>query len=77
MSHARARNADSFGVSININHTGELRQKLISEITGLERQVHELKLAGQAVDFPLMASYKELIHSRKQLLKQLPNSWCW
>ncbi|MCP8900385.1 hypothetical protein [Gilvimarinus xylanilyticus] len=77
MSHARARTTPSFGVSININHTGDLRQKLISEITGLERQVHELKLAGQGVDFSLMASYKELISSRKKLLKQLPNSWCW
>lgn len=68
---------DQFGVSININHTGRLRQQLISEITGLERQVHELKLQGKAVDFSLMASYKELIQSRKDLLKKLPTSWCW
>lgn len=66
-----------FGVSININHTGQLRRQLISEITGLERQVHELKLQGRGVDFSLMASYQELIKSRKDLLKKLPSSWCW
>ncbi|MDO3388650.1 hypothetical protein QWI17_22580 [Gilvimarinus sp. SDUM040013] len=73
MAHAQSH----FGISININHTGLLRRQLISEITGLERQVHELKLQGQGVDFSLMASYQELIKSRKDLMKKLPNSWCW
>lgn len=72
---SRAR--EKFGVSININHTGELRRRLISEITDLERQVHELKVQGSGSDFALMASYKELISSRKTLLRKLPNSWCW
>ena len=73
----RPQPQENFGFSININHTGELRRQLISEITDLERQVHALKLQGQAVDFSLMASYSELINSRKTLLRKLPNSWCW
>ncbi|MDO3381401.1 hypothetical protein [Gilvimarinus algae] len=77
MAQARPHARDNFGISINITHTGRLRRQLISEITGLERQVHELKLQGKAVDFSLMASYKELITSRKKMLKQLPSSWCW
>ncbi|WP_339897484.1 hypothetical protein [uncultured Gilvimarinus sp.] len=74
-SHKHA--GSTFGVSININHTGALRRQLISEITDLERQVHELKVHGKAVDLSLMASYTELISSRRAYLKKLPNSWCW
>ncbi len=71
----RAR--EKFGISIKINHTGALRRRLISEITDLERQMNAHKVQGGATDFALMAAYKELINSRKSLLRQLPNSWCW
>ncbi|WP_049723192.1 hypothetical protein [Gilvimarinus polysaccharolyticus] len=69
--------SSGFGMSININHTGALRRQLISEITGLERQVRVLKVGGRAVDLSLMASYAELISSRRAYLKQLPRTWCW
>ncbi|BFM22321.1 hypothetical protein [Gilvimarinus japonicus] len=75
--HSHKQAGSAFGVSININHTGALRRQLISEITDLERQVHELKLGGRAVDLSLMASYNELIGSRRAYLKKLPTSWCW
>lgn len=73
----RARDKGKFGISIKFNHTGALRRRLISEITDLERQMNALKVQGGAADFALMAAYKELINSRKSLLRQLPNSWCW
>ncbi|HEY7883831.1 MAG TPA: hypothetical protein VIC08_02675 [Cellvibrionaceae bacterium] len=66
-----------FGAFTNINHTGDLRRRLISEITGLERQVHALKAGGDTVDRSMMSSYNELINSRKSLLQKLPTSWCW
>lgn|GEM_PF-6928370 len=68
---------NGFGVSININHTGDLRRQLMAEITDLERQLNQLRFTGQSVDLSLMRSYTELIDSRRAYLQTLPVSWCW
>lgn len=61
------------GVGIELNDTEHLQEKLIGEITQLERQLADLKLTNKnRVDFSMIQTYKELIHSRREMLSQLP-----
>ncbi|MGD8176394.1 hypothetical protein [Marinimicrobium sp. ARAG 43.8] len=59
-------------VDTNFEKTGPLREKLLGEITRFERQLNALKGSEQPVDFGMMQTYKELIHSRREMLDQLP-----
>lgn len=51
-----------------------LREHLISEITHLERQCEQLRRESDSVDFSMLQTYKEMIHSRKELLAGLPRT---
>lgn len=68
MATTRPQNA----LGVNFNRTEPLREKLIGEITRFERQLDSLKLKDQTVDFSMIQTYKELIHSRKEMLNRLP-----
>lgn len=61
--------------SANLKGTEQLREKLVGEITRFERQLSALKGSEEPVDFSMMQTYKELIHSRKEMLNQLPYSF--
>lgn len=57
---------------VNNSNVDLLRDKLIREISDYERQLAELKLIGNQVDFTMLQTYKELISARQAMLKSLP-----
>ncbi|WP_341939032.1 hypothetical protein [Marinimicrobium sp. C2-29] len=61
--------------SANLRGTEQLREKLVGEITRFERQLDALKGSDEPVDFSMLQTYKELIHSRREMLQQLPPSF--
>ncbi len=61
--------------SARLKGTEQLREKLLGEITRFERQLSALKSSEGPVDFSMMQTYKELIHSRREMLGQLPPSF--
>jgi hypothetical protein len=70
-----AKQQSALGVGITLNRTEKLREKLIAEITEYERQLVGLKLDGTHVNFSMIQTYKELIHSRQEMLNGLPRSF--
>ncbi len=48
-----------------------LRIKLVADIEKFERQLHELKSAGSSVNFSDIQTLKELINTRKEMLKRI------
>lgn len=61
-------------LTANLNPTEQLQEQLLAEITRFERQLGSLKLNDDSVDFAMIQTYKELIHSRKNMLNQLPRA---
>ncbi len=59
-------------VEVNHQDASMLKQHLISEITHLERQCERLRIESDTVDFSMIQTYKEMIHSRKEMLAELP-----
>ncbi|MBB3169950.1 hypothetical protein [Simiduia aestuariiviva] len=59
-------------IGVGYHRTGKLREKLIREITGFERQLQALQMQSGPVDFSLLQTYKELIACRQTVLKGLP-----
>lgn len=59
-------------IGVGYNRTGPLKEKLIREITGYERQLQALQTQSGPVDFSLLQTYKELIACRQTALKGLP-----
>lgn len=59
-------------VDLNPGRSDVLREKLLREISDYERQLAELKLDGNSVDFTMIQTYKELINARQELLRRLP-----
>lgn len=59
-------------VDVNTRRADLLRDKLIREISDYERQLAELKLNGNRVDFTMIQTYKDLINARRDMLKRLP-----
>lgn len=58
--------------SLNLSRTDLMRDKLIREISDYERQLANLKLNGNSVDFTMMQTYKALISARQDMLRHLP-----
>lgn len=56
----------------NTSHSDVLRDKLLREISDYERQLAELKLNGNQVNFTMIQTYKELISARQAMLRRLP-----
>jgi hypothetical protein len=59
-------------VDVNTRRADVLRDKLLREISDYERQLAELKLVGNHVNFTMIQTYKELISARQSMLKRLP-----
>ena len=59
-------------VDVNTRRADVLRDKLLREISDYERQLAELKLVGNHVNFTMIQTYKELISARQAMLKRLP-----
>lgn len=47
------------------------REKLLEEIVALESRMEQVKAAGSPMDFSLIQTYKEMIHSRRMLFIEL------
>lgn len=59
-------------IGVGYNRTTALREKLIREIIGFERQLDALRISSAPVDFSMLQTYKEMISCRQVLLKGLP-----
>jgi hypothetical protein len=59
-------------IGVNYNHTYDLKEKLIREITGFERDLFALQAKAGPVDFSMQQTYKEMIACRQSVLKGLP-----
>lgn len=66
------RQNKNFKASLNLSRTDLMRDKLIREISDYERQLANLKLNGNSVDFTMMQTYKALISARQDMLRHLP-----
>ncbi|MCR8923020.1 hypothetical protein NO559_09560 [Dasania sp. GY-MA-18] len=58
---------------VGLQNTSLVKAQLLEELVELEAQMERLKAAGDAVDFSMMQTYKEMIHSRKAFYKELDN----
>lgn len=59
-------------IGVRYNRTQKLKEKLVREITGFQRQLEALRLQSGPVDFSMLQTYKEMIACRQQLLNGLP-----
>ncbi|BFM13678.1 hypothetical protein R50072_38310 [Simiduia litorea] len=59
-------------IGVGYNRTSRLKEKLIKEITGFERQLDALRMKSGPVDFSMLQTYKEMIACRQNVLKSLP-----
>lgn len=54
-----------------LQDTNSVKEKLLGELVELEKQMEVLERASSGVDFSMMQTYKEMIHSRKMLFNEL------
>lgn len=66
------RQSKNLKADFNTDRSDLLRDKLLREISDYERQLAELKLNGNKVNFTMIQTYKELINARQTMLKNLP-----
>lgn len=59
-------------VNVDDQNSIIMREQLIREITGLERQLEQLKTGDGDRDFSLQQTYREMIQSRRGMLTSLP-----
>lgn len=67
-----ARQQHECHIGVGYNRTSRLKEKLIREITGFERDLDALRMKGGPVDFSMLQTYKEMIACRQTVLKSLP-----
>lgn len=53
------------------NNIELVKVKLLGELVELEKQMEALKLDATTVDFSMMQTYKEMIHSRQLFFNEL------
>lgn len=56
---------------VGLRNTDLVKAKLLEELVELEAQMENLKAVGNTVDFSMMQTYKEMIHSRQVFFKEL------
>ena len=56
---------------VSLQNTSKVKEKLLQELLELEKQMELLKSESGKVDFSMMQTYKEMIHSRKTLFNEL------
>lgn len=54
-----------------LQNTRLLKERLLEELVELDKQLEVLSEQGDRVDFSMMQTYKEMIHSRKTLFNKL------
>ncbi|TQV77605.1 hypothetical protein FKG94_14615 [Exilibacterium tricleocarpae] len=52
----------------------QVKEQLIREITNLERQLEHMRVNDDTVNFSMVQTYKEMIHSRREMMAHLPRS---
>ena len=55
----------------SLQNVGLVKEKLLEELIELEKQMEALKGQENTVDFSMMQTYKEMIHSRKSFFNAL------
>lgn len=58
---------------VNEMQVKELREKLIREISDCQRQLSELKLENNQLNFAKMQTLKDFISAREAMLRNLPS----
>lgn len=66
------RHNKNLKADVNTSRADLMRNKLLREISDYERQLAELKLVGNQVNFTMIQTYKELIAARQAMLRRLP-----
>jgi hypothetical protein len=56
---------------VRLQNTALVKEKLLQELVELEKQMKILESQASAVDFSMMQTYKEMIHSRKVFFNEL------
>lgn len=60
-------------VNVDSMNSGLLRERLTQEVIRLERDLEQLQRNDRSVDRSLEQTYREMIHSRKELLATIPH----
>lgn len=60
-------------VNVDTMNSSLLRDRLLQEVTRLERDLEQLQRNDRSVDRSLEQTYREMIHSRKELLATIPH----
>lgn len=58
-------------VNFNDNHSNQLIQNLVTEISEIEHKLSKLHCDKQSVDFSMEQTYKEMLHSRRGMRDEL------
>lgn len=59
-------------IGVTFQSIPKVKEQLIREITNLERQLEAMRLSDDMIDFSMLQTYKEMIHSRREMLDHLP-----
>lgn len=54
-----------------LRNTQWVKDQLLAELVELEKQMEQMKADSETVDFSMLQTYKEMIHSRKIFFNQL------
>lgn len=57
--------------SAELNNTWSLKEQLVREMLELNKQCEDMEVGASQVDFSMRQTYKEMIHSRQQMLTHL------
>ncbi|MEC8429151.1 MAG: hypothetical protein VXZ35_12025 [Pseudomonadota bacterium] len=60
-------------VNVDTMNSSLLRDRLLQEVTRLERDLEQLQRNDRSVDRSMEQTYREMIHSRKELLATIPH----
>ena len=59
-------------VNVDNGNSTSIREQLMREITTLERKLVQLKTLDGGIDYSLAQTYREMIHSRREMLATMP-----
>lgn len=59
-------------VNVDNGNSCAMRDQLMREITRLERQLEQIGLRDGMPDYSLTQTYREMIHSRREMLATMP-----
>lgn len=56
---------------VGLQNTVQVKERLLGELVELQKQMEVLEAKEGEVDFSMLQTYKEMIHSRKSLFNEL------